>query len=136
MTLASRALPATRALLNEADLAAYVEAHWEATVVPASFTESLFDTLELMAQTDVLLGMHGAPAYTDANRTHGASGLRKQAHFCAVVIRSSGWGDPASEKIYLLGRERCNNTFELQKNIRTTDLLVCMSDSVLDDGKI
>ena len=30
-------------------------------MVPTTFQESLFDTLELMAHTDVFLGMHGAP---------------------------------------------------------------------------
>lgn len=60
VTLASRMVPATRALLNEVDLVAFVEAHWEAAVVSTTFQQSLFETMELMARTDVFLGMHGA----------------------------------------------------------------------------
>ena len=60
MTLASRALPASRALLNEAQIMAYIAARWEVDVATANFEGALFDSMDLMRRSDVFLGMHGA----------------------------------------------------------------------------
>lgn len=59
ITLASRLPPATRSFLNEGDLIPFIQAHWEVEVVSTGFTGSLYETMELMAHTDVFLGMHG-----------------------------------------------------------------------------
>lgn len=59
ITLTSRLPPATRSFLNEADLVPFIQAHWDVEVVSTGFTGSLYETMELMAHTDVFLGMHG-----------------------------------------------------------------------------
>ena len=76
--------PATRALLNEADLVSFVEAHWEAAVVSTMFQQSLFETMELMAHTDVFLGMHGA----------------LPAHFCSAIDAPDAGCGPCAWTVY------------------------------------
>ena len=60
VTLATRALPASRALLNEAQIMAYITARWDVETVATTFDGALFDSMNLMRHSDVFLGMHGA----------------------------------------------------------------------------
>lgn len=60
VTLATRALPASRALLNEAQIMAYITARWDVDVVTTTFNGTLYDSMDLMQHTDIFLGMHGA----------------------------------------------------------------------------
>ena len=60
ITLASRALPASRALLNEAQIMTYIAARWEVEVATTSFKGALFDSMNLMRHSDMFIGMHGA----------------------------------------------------------------------------
>ena len=60
VTLATRALPASRALMNEAQIMAYITARWEVETVSTTFEGALYDSMDLMRRTDLFLGMHGA----------------------------------------------------------------------------
>lgn len=62
--VASRLPPATRAFINEADLGPFIKAHWDVDVISTGFNDSLHNTMEQVARTDVLLGIHGAAAMT------------------------------------------------------------------------
>lgn len=60
VTYVSRPPPDSRAILNEPDLVAFIEAHWPVNVVTTNFNVSMWDAIELMQRTDVLIGVHGA----------------------------------------------------------------------------
>ena len=60
VVLTTRPLPARRALLNEAQIMAYIAARWEVETAITKFDGALFDTMDLMRRTDLFLGMHGA----------------------------------------------------------------------------
>ena len=60
VTLATRALPASRALMNEPQIVAYINARWDVEVVTTTFKGTLYDSMDLMQHTDIFLGMHGA----------------------------------------------------------------------------
>lgn len=60
VTLATRAPLASRALMNEAQIVAYINARWDVEVVTTTFKGTLYDSMDLMQHTDVFLGMHGA----------------------------------------------------------------------------
>ena len=60
LTLATRALPASRAVLNEAQMVAYIAARWDVEVSLTRFDMHIADSMDLMRRTDVFIGVHGA----------------------------------------------------------------------------
>ena len=64
ITLASRALPASRALFNEAQIMTYITARWEVDVATTTFKGALFDSMSIMRHSTMFIGMHG-PGWTN-----------------------------------------------------------------------
>ena len=60
LTLATRALPSSRAVINEAQMVAYIAARWDVDVTSTKFDTHISDSMDLMRRTDVFIGMHGA----------------------------------------------------------------------------
>ena len=56
----TRTPPMKRAVLNEPELVAYIDATWQADIIITRFDGHLWESMELMRRADVLLGMHGA----------------------------------------------------------------------------
>lgn len=49
-----------RGIMNEPHIIAYLTNNWDVNVTVSWFDAGLADTLSLMQETDVLIGMHGA----------------------------------------------------------------------------
>ena len=63
-----RSLDNRRAIINEAALVKSITDAWDVDVVSTSFHMPLRDAISTMADTDILLGMHGAGTVPDSGQ--------------------------------------------------------------------
>ena len=55
---------ASRGLVNEDELVAYISATYDVNVTKIIFKGRMEDTISIMRQSDLLIGVHGAGKYT------------------------------------------------------------------------
>ena len=95
-----RTLGERRAIINEQELLQSITDAWDVEVVNTTFHMPLRDAISLMAETDILIGMHGAGSFCCSFLAPGDGHCHQPAHAAAAPAstacrawQSQGWSE-------------------------------------------